>query len=610
MRLDPVVPFMPGETPDGFVSRLARLNRIAGAARLCADLGVSYNGVLGGRPDALASVAELVGMDPAPLHRQACIREGDRWALRGQVLAASSLFREPRRVCPACLREDQRTSALPPTLSPYFRTLWHIAHIRTCPVHAVGLVELPRAGVARAARDFSVLLAGHLDRLDALVETAAVLAPSPYEAYLIARLDGAPTAFPWLDAMPFHVAARACEMVGSVSAFGRRSGRRSLGEVKRHRAGAAGFEVLRGGPDAFGAFLAGLRRSAAGRGGGPKTWFGDLHDWLRDTMLDEELAPIRDVVVREVAGARPMRRGERILGQEIEDPALRSVRTVHLDTGLHTATIKRMLAGAGHLAAERIGSPAKLKIAAARADGFLRKLKGSFVQRDLIAFLGLGRGQTATFLNAGFIAPLLTGPKAEAGRPRYAREDAEDLLRRLRGDAPEMTSPPVGCVPVVKASRQANTPIDDVLRHVLEGQLVCAGWSAAFPGLQGIFVDLAAAKALCRGPELDGYVQSEVQKMLGTTNETVNALLAAGLLPTEPRIHPVKRYSVQVVPKEEFARFQAGYVKLFELAAEAGVHHLALKAKLYAQGVVPVMAGDGKIATFYRRDEASANLPR
>ncbi|MEE7440790.1 TniQ family protein [Methylobacterium oryzae] len=610
MRLDPVVPFMSGETPDGFVSRLARLNRIAGAARLCADLGVSYNGVLGGRPEALARVAELVGMDPAPLHRQACIRDGDRWTLRGQSLAASSLFREARRVCPACLQEDQRASALPSGLSPYFRTLWHIAHVRACPVHAVGLVELPRAGVARAARDFSVLLTAHLGDLDAFAETAVGLAPTPYEAYLIARLDGTPTASPWLDAMPFHVAARACEMVGSVAVFGRRPGRRSLGEVERHRAGAAGFEVLRGGPGAFGAFLAELRMSATGRDEGPKTWFGDLHDWLRDTMLDKELAPVRQVVVRDVAGARPMRLGERVLGQEVERPALRSVRTVHKDTGLHTATVRRVLTGAGHLAAERVGSPAKLKVAAAPADRFLRKLQGSLVQRDLIAFLGLGRGQTAAFLDTGLIAPLLAGPKATAGRPRYAQEDGEDLLRRLRGGASEMASPPPGCVPAVKASRQANTPIGALLRHILEGRLPCAGWSRAAPGFQGIFVDLAAAKALCRGADLDGYVPSEVQKMLGVTNDAVNDLIAAKLLPTVSRIHPVKRYPIQVVPWEAFARFQATYVKLFDLSEATGVHHVALKATLDRRGVVPALAGEGKVATFYRWIEVPANMLR
>ena len=130
-----------------------------------------------------------------------------------------------------------------------------------------------------------------------------------------------------------------------------------------------------------------------------------------------------------------------------------------------------------------------------------------------------------------------------------------------------------------------------------------AGWPRTAPGLQGIFVDLASAKALCRGADLDGYVPSEVRKMLGVTNDAVNALIAAGLLPTVSRIHPVKRYPIQVVPWEAFARFQATYVKLFDLSEATGVHHVALKATLDRRGVVPALTGGGKVATFYERSD-------
>lgn len=170
-----------------------------------------------------------------------------------------------------------------------------------------------------------------------------------------------------------------------------------------------------------------------------------------------------------------------------------------------------------------------------------------------------------------------------------------------------MTSPPAGCVPVVKASRQANAPIDALLHHVLEGRLPCTGWSGTAPGLQGILVDVAAAKALCRGADLDGYVPSEVQKMLGVTNEAVNALVAAGLLPTEQRLHPVKHYPIAVIPWDTFDLFQATYVKLFDLAAATGMNHVALKATLDRPGVAPALAGEGEIATFYRRLEVRSD---
>ncbi len=46
-------------------------------------------------------------------------------------------------------------------------------------------------------------------------------------------------------------------------------------------------------------------------------------------------------------------------------------------------------------------------------------------------------------------------------------------------------------------------------------------------------------------------------------------------------------------------------VKLFEVAADAGLHPRKVEARQDAQGVVPALAGAGRVATFYRR----ADLP-
>lgn len=602
MRLSPSVPHMPGETPESFVSRLARVNRIASARMFCTDLGLSHRAVLNGERDALEHVAELVGMDPKPLVREALTKSNHVWTVRGQTLTGRSMFRDARRVCPACLIADHKNSDLPGSAAAYFRTIWHVPHITACPIHACALVELPKAANSAALRDFAILVEPHLDRLKTL-HSLTELAPSSFETYLIGRLEGAPQPSPWLDAMPLYVAAQACEVVGGVAAIGRRIPSGSLGLPKRRLAGDAGFELLSGGPDALARLLEDLRAGAMTKSakGGPKAWFGDLYEWLRANTNDAAYRPVRDVVLRYVFETKPMRVGERILGETVDDPRFRSIRTVHLDTGIHPNTLRRLLTTAGQIAADEVNSPGKTLIQARATDDLLRRLQGSLVHRDLLAFLGINAHQARTLRAVGLLEPIVAGAAATAGRSRYAIEDVENLLRRLRGEAQETDEPAPGSVGLLNVAKRTNTALDALLGHITAGRLVCTGWSPALPRLRGVFFDLEAARAACRGPELDGFLSYEIQRRLGVSSVAVDALIEAGLLPTERRIHPVKRNPVQIVPAAALERFEATYVKLHELARTAGLHPRAAKAALDQAGVVPALAGGGNVATFYRR---------
>jgi hypothetical protein len=81
----------------------------------------------------------------------------------------------------------------------------------------------------------------------------------------------------------------------------------------------------------------------------------------------------------------------------------------------------------------------------------------------------------------------------------------------------------------------------------------------------------------------------------------VNALFAAGLLPTQRVISPLNRCPVDIVSRANFEAFRRQYATLFDLADQPGVHFNVLKARLIEQGVQPALQPKRFHATFYRR---------
>ena len=90
------LPLEVGETPASYVSRLVWQMRVAARA-FCLDLGVNFQQVVDGEPEALARLAEALGLEAGQLSSQALVRKETGYRI---------LLHDPPFIAPLIGRND------------------------------------------------------------------------------------------------------------------------------------------------------------------------------------------------------------------------------------------------------------------------------------------------------------------------------------------------------------------------------------------------------------------------------------------------------------------------------------------------------------------------
>ena len=147
-----------------------------------------------------------------------------------------------------------------------------------------------------------------------------------------------------------------------------------------------------------------------------------------------------------------------------------------------------------------------------------------------------------------------------------------------------------------------NCGAGEIIRLILDKKL-WVGRLVSETGYAAMLVDADEIKRHVRGPALDGLTAEMMHKEMHTTARVVNALVAAGHLPTKRVINPLNRCPVDIVSRADFDAFRQTYATLFDLAGEHGVHFRVLSARLKQQGIKPALDKETFGATFYRRAE-------
>jgi hypothetical protein len=267
-RLRLSVPLGDGESATSFCSRLAFRNGCDTAREFCLDMGLKFQDIVDGCPQALARLAALGGVTAGVLTRFSIRRTVgvDRYLYAGQTITRIGLRRSRIRFCPACLMEDQRRWPELGAAAPFGRTDWLLSPIRTCAKHGLPLLEAADNDEWMLLHDFSKALRPHLDNLPQRLHATQAKAPSRLETYLRARLAGAAqSATAWLNALPFYAACRLCEIVGAVDLYGPRVKLSTLTEDQWRAAGGAGFGIAESGEAGIRSLLVRLRTSLIGR---------------------------------------------------------------------------------------------------------------------------------------------------------------------------------------------------------------------------------------------------------------------------------------------------------------------------------------------------------
>jgi hypothetical protein len=610
MRIFPTVPPRPDETPASLVSRLAVRHNALSVRSFSLDMGMPFQAIVDGKPEAVQRVAELVGCPVEPLRNAAITKIGPAFILRSQQLQKASLRRARVLVCPRCIVEDLADEASPWMASG--RVDWLLDPIRACRHHGVTLTEIANGDTPTPLHDFARCLAPSLVEIPRLAGEAQVVQPSPLERYLIDRLDGRDDQA-WLDAVPWYAAAKCCEMIGAVELFGRKAPIKTLTDDQWREAGAAGYEIACGGDAGIRAFLEQMRSTypeSHSDGTGPQAWFGRLHTWLTD-VCDDAYDPLRNIVVDVVREMAPVGPEDTLYGRPIVDERrLHTIRTAALETGLHPKRLRRLLAAAGTIPSNhRELTDDRVVFSAPEAEAILAKAKHAISEREAETYLNAGRVHARLLAREGFIVPFASSrQEALKGHHAYDTRELDEFLAALAARAEVMSDHADPIYRIPEAAKRANCSAAEIVRAILDCKLAWVGQIAGERGYMSMLVDLMEVRDLVRGDHGDKLTLTTVQASLRTTSQVVDALVRSRILPSERAISPMNRCPYTAVRTADLDAFRATFGSLHEIARDRGVHFAPLKKALSQRGINPAFGKPAVPATFYRRADIPSDL--
>jgi hypothetical protein len=591
------------------VSRLALLHRVPSVRIFSLDMGTPFQSVVDGDPDTLARIADLVGTPVGKIADAAIVRSGGAFSLRSHELAKPVLRRARTYICPRCMTEDLQDSAEPWMASG--RVQWLLDPIRTCRLHKVALVEVASADGPSLFGDFARLVAPTIDRIRSMAEDAVETLPSALEDYLHERLDGG--AGPaWLDALPWHAAARTCEVIGAVATFGRKAPVQTMTDDQWREAGKAGFEIAAKGYGGIRTFLEELRSTYPESHvdpSGPQAWFGRLHTWLAGSQTNG-LDPLRDIMIDMVRDTAPVGPDDRLFGRPVlNERRLHSIRTAALETGLHPKRLRRILAACGTIPSDhRALTDDRLIFSAPEASAILEKARHAITEVEAQVYLNAGRVHTRLLVKAGLIVPFAAAGQESMKDNGFDTRDLDDFLARLTAKAEPLSTHAEPVYRIPEAAKRTNCSAMEIVRAILDDRMEWVGQVAGESGYMSVLVDVTEVRSLFRGEHGDNLPLAHVQSSLKTTYAVVDRLVRTGILPSREAISPLNRCPYIAVQKDDLSAFIETYGSLHELARERGVHFLPFKKALMARGIEPAFGKPVIPATFYRRADISPEL--
>ncbi|MDF3607711.1 hypothetical protein PE067_17140 [Paracoccus sp. DMF-8] len=226
---------------------------------------------------------------------------------------------------------------------------WQLREVTICLRHRHPLVPLWEEHDPVKRLDIQFQLGRISDRILDGALRQPELAPSAYDVWLDHRLETGedPT---WLSRHTLYAATAFCRLLGIELLRPRNIGYRQA-EVDLRAAQAAGFEYARQGEAAIRQALDELAVTASRAAVEAPSAFGWLFVKLSHDYRDlPEFDIFRDILREVILSVWPVAPGEFLLGREVSERRLHSVRTASLETGVGEVALDQFLTEAGAFA--------------------------------------------------------------------------------------------------------------------------------------------------------------------------------------------------------------------------------------------------------------------
>lgn len=601
------VRFSRGETPTGYLGRLASRNGVD-LACFASEMGISPNLLGRGHEPSLVRLAGLAAM-PADRLRDDAFRIVDgRWWWAGERILRPMLRRAQLHVCPRCLLDDVANGG-GRAVSAWQRASWCLTPVLTCPDHGTELVVVCRGSAHLHMHDFALRLTPVLGRLEELAAEAPRRGPSGLQDYLLARKEGSRD-LPWLDAMPFYVAAEVTSLLGRVALWGRNARSRDVRTLgDRHAADDAGFVLMRQGEVGVVSLLEHLLSTFerfSSRNNHHSIFFA-IFRALDKVENKDDYSAVRKVVGRYIVEHLPLPPGE-YLGVVLERRRHHTVHSAAAQVGANAEHLRSVLAGQGVIGPDQVSKQCNEIVLDQSHDGLIEDLSSRLTIRGAAARLRLSRNKFQSWVDAGIVRPFTRTPERRRRTELYREADLDALMRRLVERAEACDRAPDGFVTLTDAARRSRRPSAAIVTNLLAGRELGLRHLRDVEGVDSLLLDPAEVKRGVEAPIRDGSTMAELCRRWHVSWKAACRLRDEGVLaPVTPRErtgHPAPRYD-----GSSLEAFMGSHVTLGRLASEVRRSAVDLRDELEGAGIGPVFEPAPGGGTFYRRADVEYLFP-
>jgi hypothetical protein len=594
------VPYMPGETPAGFCSRLALRNACDNVRQFCRLLGLRFQSIVDGSADAIQTLADISGADVELLTVSAARKLGDgRFSLNGQIIMKPMLRRSSVRVCPYCLQEDLNTRPDLGRTASWQRQEWLLSAFRRCAIHGTSFITSTKQLLPQHVHDFHLAVLSRLESLPDWKAAATPLPTSRFENDLRNRLFGiSRDAAGWLGHLPFYATAKLCEAVGLLALHGPKVRRDSQSEADMHIACDEGHAILDAGRPSIDTFFDDMIKAAWARSEdiGLKALFGELYNWLAYGELDPVYDSFREIMRERLLRTLPFEPGDEVMGRPVASRRLWSVHAAAKATGAHQKRLRKLLAAGGLIPADTadLSNDRIVFQANTAAAEFLSKVADAMPQRIVGQYIGAPRGQMMMLMEEGFLTPFIVGGRSGSIKDHaFAKADTDEFLRKLLLDA--VGGDLDGFADIPTTAKKLTMSAVFIVRLILDRKLKRVRRNPDKHGYMSVMVDPNEVKRFFPVDTAKPISGRQATKLTHWSESVIKMLVFHGHLKGVAERRCVR------IDRQSLAEFTETFVHLHDLATESGIHFLTLRNKLVAAGIRPKF--DPKIvkATFYSR---------
>lgn len=593
------LPASPLETPTCYLSRLAARNLLPDLYSFCGDLGFDLPALINGDTAAVQHLCALAGLPPETFDGRVVVKTSTmKYRVGVEALNTETLSRGELRYCPHCLAEALGAE---PVWSAIFPLHWQLIHIRRCWRHGCRL-ETHRPEPGRASRFDSTAFVRSLIASDTTSAAVELGNADELDRYLSVRAYGQ-HASNWCDRLEIPALIKASEAFGVLIDHGRDMRASYLTADQRRDSMLTGFLILSAGPKGIRGALDQFNSRNPTRGGNqPHPSNGEVQRLLGShCKMRSDLDQVRDIVREYFLDNYPFRPGSTVLGQEVTETRVFSMRGACREIGVRRSLLEEMLIRRGLGRRDEAG---KFQLETALSRSLVAEIKHEkhdyLNQQQTADFLGCSFAMFKQLQRAGLLRP------AEGNRLRrrkgFYQPDLQAFLDRLSDGALRTGRAGGDICTIDTATRKANCSGPDIVRLMLDGKLRAVGRLTDEIRLDSLLISArSAARLLQLGPP-NALSKSETLRRLCVDSRTLDWLVRERYLKVTRMRHSISRVTRDYVAIGSVVQFEAEYGTAGVIARQLGLASPYVARRLRVVGHLPIEAPKGTRPIYRRSD--------